>query len=322
MKDFKFYAILIAALLLFGQNSAFAQETEKKQAERWIRVQSDNGEFSVEVPDNSDYLFDAEGFDGQYNNDIIRLKNMSLLNAFTEKTLLSFEVYEGDADALSGDVAADKKAGAYSEINFGGAPIKQIITKTAEFYSVRWYFNSKKHVYIMTAATRTGETPAMKRFLNSLVFKPDSTAPAAKIPTFARLKKSKVEIALAPKKTEKKPENAKTNSNNSTPKPVGTPKPAAASLEKTTVKPLVIVSKLRSAYTESARLNKVTGRVVLSVNFAPNGGVRRISVVDSLPDGLTRQAIFSALRLKFLPSEENGKPVERRNLLVFEYELV
>jgi len=58
-------------------------------------VQSDNGEFSIEMPADPVYFYDPDGFyfngggpTGPYN-----FKEMQMLNASLEKTYMSVEIY-------------------------------------------------------------------------------------------------------------------------------------------------------------------------------------------------------------------------------------
>jgi len=71
---------------------------------------------------------------------------------------------------------------------------------------------------------------------------------------------------------------------------------------------VVVISKPRPGYTESAREKNVQGRVLLRVTFYRNGGIGGISVIKELPRGLTEAAIAAAKRIAFLPATSDGKP--------------
>lgn len=75
------------------------------------------------------------------------------------------------------------------------------------------------------------------------------------------------------------------------------------------IKPLVIVKRFRPDYTEAAKSGEVQGTVRIRATFGANGNITKIIVIKGLPEGLTRQAIFATLRMKFLPFEKNAKPV-------------
>jgi TonB family protein len=70
---------------------------------------------------------------------------------------------------------------------------------------------------------------------------------------------------------------------------------------------VIVLQKPEPSYTESARLNHVTGTVVLKVIFSANGSILNVRVVSDLPYGLTRQAIAAAQKIKFIPAAKDGK---------------
>jgi TonB family protein len=70
-----------------------------------------------------------------------------------------------------------------------------------------------------------------------------------------------------------------------------------------------IINKIIPQYTEQARLNKITGTVVLKVLLSATGQVTRISVVSGLPYGLTEKCIAYSRMIEFTPAIKDGKPV-------------
>lgn len=79
----------------------------------------------------------------------------------------------------------------------------------------------------------------------------------------------------------------------------------------------VILSKPEPPYTEKAREKNISGRVLLRAVLAADGTVRRITVINSLPQGLTEIAIAAAQKIKFKPATVNGVPVSQ--LIILEY---
>jgi TonB family protein len=92
--------------------------------------------------------------------------------------------------------------------------------------------------------------------------------------------------------------------------------PAAPVVEK-----LQILSKPQPRYTEEARKNAISGRVVLRVTFSANGQVTNISTVSGLPYGLTDQAIAAARQIQFIPQKQNGQPVSVSRSIEFSFNL-
>lgn len=67
-----------------------------------------------------------------------------------------------------------------------------------------------------------------------------------------------------------------------------------------------IISKPRPNYTDYARFYQVTGSVMLRVTFLANKQIGAISVVKSLPFGLTEEAKGAACGMRFEPTMKNG----------------
>ena len=63
-------------------------------------------------------------------------------------------------------------------------------------------------------------------------------------------------------------------------------------------------------YTELARAHQIQGDVRLSVLVGADGNIKKVEVLNALPDGLTEEAIKSARQMRFKPALKNGEPVE------------
>ena len=74
-------------------------------------------------------------------------------------------------------------------------------------------------------------------------------------------------------------------------------------------------------YTEAARMNEITGTVVLKCIFSANGMVENIKTVSGLPYGLTEQSIEAARKIKFIPAMKDGKYVAMWMQLEYNYNL-
>jgi len=301
--------LIFAALfntLLFLPMFVAAQEN---QAAEWIRVQSDNGEFSIEVPAKYIFIADKSGFLVSDNSNNYSLEEMKMLNAYREKTLLSFESYRASKKALNSVRDNERVNGKSSEIQREGFSIKQILIKTDKSYTIRQYFNSKNYIYILTAASRNGETAVMKRFLNSLIFKlPDSAKPednriAGAIP-FSALKISPIEIVENPEPY-KKPDNQK---------------PTTPPTDENAL-PLLLVNRQAPSYTEAARMSSERGIVQTRLTFSQEGYISKVGILKTLKYGLVRQAFFAALRIKFLPVEKDEKPQTITKIVEYSFDI-
>lgn len=275
----------------FLQIPALAQTAENE----WIRIQSDNGEFSIEVLANYKHYYNKDGFFVSNNANDYRLQDVRILNSIIDGTLLSVEAYKGNKGAFNALYEKDayKKGAEASEIKNSGHTVKQVVQKSEHSYSIRRYLRSKTHIYVLTVGSREGETPPMKRFLDSVEFKPDlNNAPRPDSVLFSTLRVTEISVEINP--------NAKASS-----KPA--PNKSKPEQKDERRKSLVILSKPRPSYIDAARYNNVEGTIVIRATFADDGFMPHITVIKSLPEGLLRQVLFAALRMKFLPVENDGK---------------
>lgn len=259
----------------------------------WIKVVSDDGIFSAEVPAVYQVFFDRDGFDVSDQYKAVRFSNSFIFNAVNADTLVSIERYDAADPGFGSSLMreSEKRNAKETEIKLpDGTKIKQIISTTKNFYLVRRFVSAGKALYILTAAARSGETPEMKRFLDSVNFSRSSQIPSR--PTAIPLSK----LRVSPIKIEVK----------ETPAPVpvpATPKPIATEPEKY---PFVILVKPRPYYTDSARSKNEQGVVVLRTRFTKSGGIDEITITRQLKEGLLRQAVFAILRTKFIPLNKDG----------------
>lgn len=72
---------------------------------------------------------------------------------------------------------------------------------------------------------------------------------------------------------------------------------------------LRIIVREYAPYTEAARNSRVQGTVRLQVTFLASGGTGDISILTTLPNGLTEQAYAAAAKMAFIPAKRNGIPI-------------
>jgi hypothetical protein len=280
----------------------------------WLRVQTDNGEFSIEFPAEHAYFFDDGGFIAAESQNDYLVREMKLLNAYRDETLLSVETYRADANAMKALLSATLDRGMHKKkIRINGVEVREL-TKTEDnpatgdkFYFVSRYFRSKDFVYVISGLSREGETPTMKRFFESLRFDPRAGSPLVGTAQLVELKSSPVDIK------DFVPSQAANTIADKTP---GAP----SALDPSYVK-VIVASKPRASYVKSARDLNVKGAVRLKLVLSEKGFIPSIQVVTALPEGLTRQAIFAALRLKFLPAKNGGMTIPVRKTLEYTFDI-
>lgn len=82
-----------------------------------------------------------------------------------------------------------------------------------------------------------------------------------------------------------------------------------------------VTKKPEPKYTKEAKKHNIEGTVVLRCVFRASGAVTDISVIRSLPDGLTERAIEVAKKIKFKPAMKDGHPVSMWMQLEYNFNL-
>jgi protein TonB len=82
-----------------------------------------------------------------------------------------------------------------------------------------------------------------------------------------------------------------------------------------------IISKPEPGYTEEARRNHVSGRVMVEVVLCSTGKVTDIVVIKGLSHGLNEEAIKAARRIRFEPGVKDGKTVSVKIRLMYGFEI-
>jgi TonB family protein len=82
-----------------------------------------------------------------------------------------------------------------------------------------------------------------------------------------------------------------------------------------------ITYREKAQYTQEAKDNNVEGTVVLNVVFGVDGQLSGIRVIQGLPHGLTQKAVEAARKIRFEPAMKDGKPVNVRGNLEFNFKL-
>ncbi len=294
-------AFILGVIFIFTQ-AAIAQPTP---SDKWTRLQTDNGEFSIEVPESFSYFYDSDGFQVSEGGTDFRLRDVNFVNAFHDGTLVSFEVYRGTSSALDPLAkSAVYKGIGLKNVDFKGIQVKEFVRKNDQSYFVSRCFRSKEFIYVVSALSREAETPVMKHFFESLRFAKGSKSASPEFTRLSKLHVTPVDIRtkdVAPMQ--------------STP-PVD--KPATPAPDD---KLLVIGSKPKAHYIVAAREKNVQGSIQLRLELAPNGYVPRIEVLKSLPQGLFRQVVFAAMRIKFLPAEKNRQPIAVQRVLEYSFSI-
>lgn len=307
--------LLFLFLLLFVAD-VFAQTAD------WDKIQTADGEFSLKLPAGCySHFHSPDGFvvrqQFQAPNSFsikksvqsYHLKEMRLISCFSDRTLMNVEIYENDqprqaVKALTDSLKIDGKEISLGDDFYG---IEQTINQKDSVF-LQFFVAGKKHIYVITAATRGLPNETTKTFIESLKFlsaerrrSADQSEKAISISSLKSVEPELIDETGAPDK--------------SNPPIV----PAKEAKNASTLKGIIILSKPNPSYTQAARKNKISGNVRLRLNFGADGRINQFRVMQSLPDGLLREAVIAALRIKFLPAEQSGKPRPNNKLVEYNF---
>jgi len=118
-----------------------------------------------------------------------------------------------------------------------------------------------------------------------------------------------------------RPASKSTVSNAGFDRTVAAPKSRAAVAAVPVTTPVVITFKPKPAFTETARVQKIEGEVLLDVEFTAAGAVRVLGVVRGLGFGLDESAREAASQIRFRPATKDGGPVDVRTIVRILFEI-
>ncbi len=302
-------AIIAAAVLCIF--TAAAQTPD----DGWMRITSNDGRFSVQVPKNYDAFYDKDGFFISTSYDLFELRKSLILNSYHAKTLVSLENYtvKNPASAAAVLRESEKSLGKFMDHEGDGFKAKRATAQTADLNIVRQYVYYDDQLLILTAASKLAATEVTNRFLNSAKLV-DKKAGESALKHNVALTFSRLRIApLTLRVLEKQPD--------ADGKPGADAPKTPAKGDPSYAKP-VFAFRPRPFYTNMARTRSIEGEVRFRVTTTVNGGISHIDILKQLPDGLMRQTLFAALRMKIIPGEQDGKPISQTQQIYYSFDIL
>lgn len=307
MKKFKlFLFFFLLAANIPAQNS------------EWQTLQTDDGEFSLKMPAGCySRIYIAGGFIVRMpkTTDRFHLKEMDLLSCFAEQTLMNVEIYQSDdarraVKALVADLKIEgKKAMPNGNPDDDFYGIEHTTEKQNNFFS-QYFVAGRKHVYVITIATRGLPNAATKAFTESLKFR------SAKDNRTVGVSKTTGNFIFI---SSLKPINPRVVDETAEDKKSSAAVPPKIPENDPTFKKLLVLSLPKPSFTITARENKVKGNVSLRLNFGADGKINEIRIKRDLPAGLLREAVVAAMRIKYLPEEKDGEPRSSSQLIEYNF---
>ncbi len=304
--------ILLAAASVPAQTGAAGGASS--QPPQWHTLQSDNGEFSISIPAGYRYFYDPQGFEldpptsGRY-----AFAEMQMLGSFADKTIMTVEIYRVPKPKKYLDklINHDNPNGKKTKLTLPGFSIQQFeldsvnnsaLKRNIAIKCLTKYIASKDHIYVVSTASRGAEmTPAARRFLDSIVLT-ESPAPNANGAGEKAINISKLTpftLELTAQDQSKIVHVKKDDDDDDEKKPAPRPAPNPNGL--------VLLNRPKPTFSRAARKAEIGGTIRVRATFDKRGIVSNVIFLTALPGGLSRNALFSALRMKFIPAERDGE---------------
>jgi hypothetical protein len=288
---------LFLFLLLFTV-TAFSQKAG------WDKLQTDDGELTLTMPAgcySNFYNRDGISVYDRDSRDKFRLTEMRIISCYHDGAMLNVEIYQS-ARAKAAAKAMQKTLKIDGdELNVGKDfyAVGQV-TINENYVLEQRLAASDKRVYLITAASRQSSNETMQTFLDSVQLADEDAA--------VKTDGNSVLISKLENRVPKVyKENELTAVPNSKPKAEEPPR-----------KKFIALKIAKPSYTEAARKYNTNGKIRLRLLFGESS-VTGLEVVRDLPNGLLREVIIAALRMKFLPEERDGKPVSTMSFIEYHF---
>ena len=307
----KIAAVIFSIVLVLMPVGVYSQDAPTTI--KWKTIEALDDGFSVNAPGTFRYSrsrLDGKAFEGrgEFHSDGLYL--------FTFVDPISVH---RQSDLVLNLVIAHRPVGSIEYI--GG----QAITKY-EFQGSDGYFHTvilsktETACYAFHAVSRKVQDPSAARFIRSVRFGP---APIEELKAEPE-QKAESDIAEVEPKLEMRPDPPKPSSGSGSGYGSGAGNGEGsdarpANLPKFEISPLKVVYKQKAQYTDWARFYNISGNVTLRVAFKSDDTIGSITVIRSLPFGLTEQSIIAARGMRFESERVNGTPRTTTRPVAFQF---
>lgn len=282
-----------------------------KQTGKWTKILSPKKDVSFLLP--KDFLVDNE--DGKYR--AYAYHNQVTINIEIENTgrakqrLNQMRQYNGSTDNKITSFAVRDFVGDVYEYNDG------------EAFSI--YIASSKNFYRISASAKDKKNPVFETFLFSIeldgnpLFKQKNIEDTNEMEeiVISSLKTSPIILAALKRDDLPKPKvfyaeddldkNKKDTDENK------------KANEKIYLRPMIILRKPPASYNDHTRNSMAQGTVKLKIVFQGNGQIGKITVLGKIDKGLIESSVNAARKIKFLPAETDGQPVDVTMLVQYSF---
>jgi TonB family protein len=318
--------LVAAATLLFASGAAAQDQAGREQPTaalapveaNWVRYIYPGEEFSVELP-AAPFVWETMR---PVRSSIFETEKMRVFGAYADGVVYLVASFHKPRSSESLDyfltiLSSGSNYRTKGEMKSGESPGRAYLGTNNPGEEVR-LFRTKNRVYLFKAFAEEADSPAALRFLDSVALLATPTGRAARPLEYLAAPPAVTASAKAQPPQPAAGDGGGRGAGAEVP-PSAAP---AASVDRPfpsaeTTRKARIVYRPEPHYTEEARRNHVTGVVRLRAVLSSSGKVTNISVLKTLPDGLTEQAIHSARHILFLPARKDGRRVSQ--WVVIEY---
>lgn len=301
MKLNLFLILVFSSLVCFAQNEPKAVSAN---GDAWMRIESDAKDFSFAVPQN--FVVDNE--DGEF-------RVYSSRNGVTFRVEMEFK--KNYKKEFQKNLAFIKDFSKYEMIQADDFIGMRYLDKTQDgkLY-IQLQLVSSNGVYTVSAYSKDLTNDDYLRFLqslrvgNKLLFIQKVNYPAEQRSVLLSSLKTD-EIVLNALRRE---DGAQTKMEKATDEEKE--KPADNTKYS---RELFILRQPRPGYTDLARQRSIQGTVKLRVTFLAGGQIGPIKLVSPLDGGLEKRAFQAAKKIKFIPAEVDGKPVDVTKFIEYRF---
>lgn len=294
----------------------------------WHRMESDSKDFSIAVPSGYQVMTDREGYESG-----------KVLSRFPPKTrttkiddIKRITASEGGASFLVESYHTSNLDDALEILMFRSRPENLTDFTSGSFrgksstksdggsYVLDVIFGSKDRIYRIFGAARSENNESLKHFFSSIRL--DGVAPfVLGSPLDGKIKEQEMlisrlqETPFAFEKAEK--------TETAPVVPVGDKMARVPGVRPQTQDPnrLFFAYKPNPSYTPKARKKGTIGTISLRVTFGAEGRIEKIVVLNELENGLTEQAVKAARLTRFLPQQEDNKPVTVEKMVQYSFSI-
>lgn len=295
------------AILIIGLAVVGSSQTIDSFPIDCLRVESESRDFSACVP-SKEYLVESEG---KYRRILYESRDLSLSLIMTAgkgakerfSEMLQFSGSSKGQTFTSGDFLILQSTPDTSDVSDGAARFLD--------------FASSKGSYSMSVKVRRRAVAYLDRFLISILLngKPMFTAKADALPESGRVDvltlETSREITAAltkPDSREKKLVRTKTDDVE-----------GSADDKNDFSRRLVILRNPRAGFSDAARSARASGTVRLLVTFLADGTIGPIKLIESIHPDLDKNSFEAARKIKFLPAEVAGRPVDFSRIMKYSF---